>query len=99
MPQSLVQIYVHLVFSTKHRQPFLHDLETREVIHAYLAGICRNLESPAFKVGGVADHVHLLCRLSNTLSVADIIRDLKRDSMKWIKASWPALETFSWQAG
>src|SRR5437773_10017778 len=42
MPQSLVQIYVHLVFPTKNRQPFLRDKASRERAHAYLAGICAN---------------------------------------------------------
>ncbi len=99
MPQSLVQIYVHIVFSTKHRKPFLNDKEFRERTHRYLAGFCKNLNSPALIVGGVEDHVHLLCRLGKTIDVADLIRDLKRDSSKWIKAEQPSLAEFHWQQG
>lgn len=47
MPQSLAQIYLHLVFSTKHRQPFLQDQELRQRVHAYLTGICKNLDCPS----------------------------------------------------
>ena len=99
MPQSLVQIYVHIVFSTKHRKPFLKDNEFRDRTHRYLAGICKNLKSPAPVVGGVDDHVHILCRLGKTIDIADLIRDLKRDSSKWVKAEQPVLGEFHWQQG
>jgi REP element-mobilizing transposase RayT len=97
--QSLTQIYLHIVFSTKHRRPDLCDKAFRARAHAYLAGVCRNLGSPALMVGGVEDHVHLLCRLSKTLAVAPFVRELKRDSSKWIKAEAPYLPDFYWQQG
>ena len=78
MSQSLVQIYVHLVFSTKHRQPLLRKLAFRERTYAYLVGICNNQDSPSLRVGGVEDHVHILCRLSKTLDVAALVRELSR---------------------
>ena len=99
MPQSLVRIYVHIVYSTKRRQPFLRDSGLREKTHRYLAGICRNLGSPALIIGGVEDHVHILCRLGKTIATADLIRDLKRDSSKWIKIEQPRLAEFHWQHG
>ncbi|MCR9296309.1 MAG: IS200/IS605 family transposase [bacterium] len=99
MPQSLVQIYVHLIFSTKDRKPFLKDPRTRDQMHRYLAGICANVDCPALIVGGVQDHVHLLCRLGKTIDVADLIRDLKRDSSKWIKSQAGDLNEFHWQSG
>jgi REP element-mobilizing transposase RayT len=91
MPQSLIQIYVHIVFSTKNRQPFLKDRAFRERTHAYLKGICDNQGSPSLRVGGTEDHVHILCRLSKTLDVATLIRELKRESSKWIKDENPEL--------
>ncbi len=99
MPQSLVQIYVHLVFSTKNRAPFLRDPSFRERTHAYLVGICNNQGSPSLRVGGVDDHVHILCRLSKTLDVSALVRELKRDSSKWIKTQDPQLKDFQWQDG
>src|SRR5437762_66661 len=99
MPQSLVQIYVHHVFSTKNRAPFLRDVPFRERVHAYLAGICKNRDSPALNIGGVEDHVHILCRLSKTLDVSTLIRELKRDSSKWIKEENSRLAEFHWQNG
>ncbi len=99
MPQSLVQVYVHVVFSTKHRTPFLLDRALREETHHYLGGTCRNLESPPIIVGGVADHVHILCHLSKNWSVSDVVRDLKRESSKWLKDRSPDLSHFYWQNG
>ncbi len=99
MSQSLVQIYVHIVFSTKHRQPYLNDRDFRLRTHAYLAGTCNKLDTPAIKVGGVEDHVHILCRLSKTLDVSTLIREIKRESSKWVKEECPSLSEFHWQAG
>ncbi len=99
MPQSLVQIYVHIVFSTKNRQPFFSDKDFRSRAHAYLVGMCDNLGSSSLLTGGVEDHVHILCRLGKTCDVSDLIRDLKRDSSKWIKAEVPTLQDFYWQQG
>jgi len=99
MPQSLTQIYLHVVFSTKDRQPFLTDKELRGRTHAYLAGICKNLDCPALIVGGVEDHVHILCRFGKTIEVATLLRELKRDSSKWIKGEQAELGDFHWQAG
>ncbi len=99
MPQSLTQIYLHIVFSTKNRAPYLKEEQLRAKIHAYLAGICKNLESPALIVGGVEDHMHLLCRFSKNISVAHLLGELKRDSSKWIKTKSPDLGEFHWQAG
>ena len=96
MGQSLAQIYLHLVFSTKLRKPFLSSDNLQSELHAYLAGACRNLDSPSLQVGGVEDHVHILCQLSKTLSVADLVRELKRESSKWLK---PRIANVQWQQG
>ena len=99
MSQSLVQIYVHAVFSTKHRAPFLKEEDFRDRTHRYLAGICRNLQCPPLIVGGVEDHVHILFRLGKKVAIADLIRDVKRESSKWVKLEQPRLTHFYWQLG
>jgi REP element-mobilizing transposase RayT len=99
MAQSLTQIYLHIVFSTKNRIPYLTDSKLRERTHGYLVGTCRNLESPSIIVGGVADHVHILCRQAKTVCVSDLMRELKRESSKWLKEQSPELSGFYWQNG
>ena len=99
MPQSLSNVLVHIVFSTKERRAFLQNAELRDEMHHYLGGISKNLDCPPVRVGGTADHVHLLARQSRTITLADWIKELKRGSSLWIKEKDPLLEGFHWQAG
>jgi REP element-mobilizing transposase RayT len=68
-------------------------------MHAYLATIMKAYESPAQIVGGTADHVHILCGLSRSATVAKLIGEAKRSSSKWIKTKGGDLELFQWQNG
>jgi REP element-mobilizing transposase RayT len=99
MPQSLAETYFHIVFSTKDRVPFLRDRALRSELHTYLGGACRNLKSPSLIVGGVEDHVHILCRFGRTITTADLLKGLKKESSKWIKGKDRSLGDFHWQAG
>ena len=98
MPQSLSYLLTHIVFSTKDRNPVL-DATVRPALNAYLATVARNVDCECFRVGGVADHVHLAVRLSRTITMAQLIEELKTASSKWLKTQSPALATFSWQRG
>jgi putative transposase len=98
VPQSLAAIYVHLIFSTKNRQPLiLPDIE--EELRQYHAGILRNLESPMICANGTEDHVHLLFRLGRKHSLAEIVEEVKKSSSKWIKTKGPQYKDFYWQNG
>ena len=99
MPQSLAQIYLHIVFSTKDRIPFLKDRELRSKTHAYIAGICKNLDSPTLKVNGPEDHVHLACRFSRKHTITDLLQKMREKSSKWIKNTDSTLSDFHWQGG
>jgi len=101
MAQSLANILVHIVFSTKERFPFLEDRTLREDAHRYIGGIINELDGQSLSVGGAADHVHILCAMSKNVSAADFVRDLKRAASIWIRQqrSVPAAEKFAWQAG
>jgi len=95
----LAKILVHTVFSTKDRRPFLRDCVLREELHRYLGGILANLECQPIIVGGVEDHVHLLCGLSRTCAAAEMAKELKRGSSLWLKTKSPDLREFAWQNG
>jgi putative transposase len=99
MPQSLANVLVHIVFSTKQRYPFLSDKDVRAEMHAYLGGTCNELECPVLIVGGVADHVHIFCALSRNITIAKLVGDVKRGSSKWIKTKGRMLTKFAWQNG
>ena len=99
MAQSLCQTWLHIIFSTRNREPLMNDKTLRRMVHAYLAGICNQMASPALKVGGIADHVHILCNQSKHLALKDLIQNIKQDSSKWIKRQWTHLDSFYWQQG
>lgn len=99
MPQSLSAVYVHLVFSTKERRPFLRDQAVREALHAQFGGISKTLECPPIRVGGIEDHVHILARLARTISQAEWVKELKRVSNLWLKQQATDFTTFEWQGG
>ena len=89
MPHSLLSIYLHIVFTTQDRNPFLRDEETRDSVHRYLAGVANHHGSPAVQVGGVEDHVHMLVRFGNSQNIPDLVRDLKRSSSIMMKKNVP----------
>jgi putative transposase len=98
MPQSLCKICTHIVFSTKHRQPFI-DKSIEIELFKYLAGICNNLECLPINVGGYIDHVHILCLLSKKITVIKLLEEIKKSSSKWMKTNGDRYKNFYWQDG
>jgi len=99
MPQSLAHLVLHLIFSTKNRVPWLRDTRIRKELHSYMATILQAIECPALLINGVEDHVHVLCQLSRTRAVCDLVEELKKQPSKWIKTKGPSYDEFHWQAG
>jgi putative transposase len=99
MSQSLSAVYLHAVFSTKERRPFLREASLRLEMHAFLGGVSRQLGCPSIIVGGTGDHIHQLIRFGRTITQADWIKEIKRASSLWIKQREPRLRNFAWQAG
>jgi REP-associated tyrosine transposase len=98
VPQSLTKLYAHLVFSTKNRQPFL-DAGIQPRVHAYLATIVRQLDSPWVVVGGVADHVHILFDMGKLHAPVKFVEQIKRESSKFVKTLGSRYKSFYWQRG
>ncbi len=98
MPQSLSSILIHLVFSTKNREPFIRPVIETE-LHPYMAKIFRELKSPSLTIDGTKDHVHILFSLGRVIKVADLVEEVKTESSKWIKTKGRAFRNFHWQRG
>ena len=98
MPQSLSNILIHLIFSTKNRAPSIRP-EVATELYRYLASICRACGCPAHEIGGTQEHVHIACSLSRTMAVSVLLEELKRSSSKWIKTKGPPYVAFAWQNG
>jgi putative transposase len=98
VPQSFVQILVHLIFSTKNREPLLPD-DIRPELHPFMATILKGKECPAILISSVEDHAHVLFHLSKNHALCDVIESLKKDSSKWIKTKGRNYRNFHWQSG
>ncbi|MGQ1784393.1 MULTISPECIES: IS200/IS605 family transposase [unclassified Saccharicrinis] len=98
MPQSLSKVYVHITFSTKHRENLINN-EIQDRLYEYLGGACRALECNPVSVGGYYDHVHILCTLSRKITQAGLLQELKRGSSKWVKTLGAKYQNFYWQDG
>jgi REP element-mobilizing transposase RayT len=98
MSQSLAKLLTHLVYSTKHREPFIHD-GLRDELHRYTAAILKDLDSPAILINSVEDHIHILFSLSKNHALKDVVEKVKKETSKWIKRRDPALNCFYWQSG
>ncbi len=99
MPQSLARVWIHLIFSTKNRFPFLSDKKVRADMHAYLAQMLREQDCETLIVNGVEDHVHALFALSRTNAIASVVKEIKRTSSGFAKDLSPTLAKFQWQSG
>jgi REP element-mobilizing transposase RayT len=98
MSQSLANIVLHLVFSTKGRRPLLRD-EERGQLHAYIAGILAHQGSPLIEINSVRDHIHILLAQSKNHAPAKIVEQIKSSSSAWIKTQHSSYLDFAWQAG
>ncbi len=98
MGKSLVNNYLHILFSTKHRQHFIHGPYEQE-LHSYLGGICNNMDCVPIQIGGYTDYVHLLCELSKKVALMKLVEEVKSHSSKWMKTKDASLSNFYWQNG
>jgi REP element-mobilizing transposase RayT len=98
VPQSFSSILVHLVFSTKNREPWIRSPIDSQLF-AYATTVLKNADCPALAMNGMADHVHTLLRLSRTITVAEVVKELKTSTSKWIKTKGAGFLGFHWQSG
>ena len=98
MAQTLVSLLVHVVFSTKNRANLIApDIEPD--LYKYMSGTLRKMESPCLKIGGTANHLHLLVSQSKNIALAFLLEELKKSSSKWIKQQDTSFRSFKWQEG
>ena len=98
MSQSLSKLYVHLTFGTKKRRPLIMS-EWESDLHAYIAGILQQYESPALIINSVPDHIHIFFRLSKNYALAKVVEEVKKGSSKWVKGIENGNKKFYWQGG
>lgn len=98
MGQSLVKNYIHIISSTKHRVPLIHETVQGE-LYAYIGTICKAMECHPIKIGGYTDHIHILWMLSKKIALMKLLEEVKSHSSKMMKTKGKALKNFYWQDG
>ncbi|MGL4549763.1 MAG: IS200/IS605 family transposase [Gemmataceae bacterium] len=98
MAHSYVNLTYHLVFATRHREPWLDD-DLRPALFAQMGAIVKKEGGMSLRINGVVDHVHLLVKLHQDHRVSEIVCDIKCRTSGWIHRTRPDLARFAWQAG
>jgi putative transposase len=98
MAQSLADILVHIVFSTKDREGFI-DPSIEQELHRYITGICAHHNSPVLAINGMQDHIHILLSLGREIAISKLITEIKANSSRWIKSKGQTYHNFQWQNG
>ena len=98
MAQSLSKVYLHIVFSTKKRFPFIKP-EIEDELYAYIGGTIKKLGGIPFIINGMGDHIHIFSTLPRTIALSKFLEEIKRSSSKWIKTKETAYQNFAWQGG
>lgn len=97
MASTLICHYVHIVFSTKDRTEWIADSFAPR-LYAYIGGIARNHDCELIAAGGVEDHIHLLATLHQSCALAELVRDIKANSSRWVHDEL-RVSDFAWQNG
>ncbi len=98
MPQSLASVYLHIVFSTKNRTPFITPT-LAERLYPYLAATALGNGTKVLDIGGMPDHVHLLLSFGRDVKISDTVKALKGASSRWVHETFGEQQPFAWQNG
>ena len=98
MANSYTQIHLQFVFAVKYRNAVIaHTWETD--LYKYITCIVQNNKHKLIAINGMPDHIHILVGFHTTQSIADLMRDIKANSSKWINENNFTKEKFEWQTG
>ena len=98
MAQSLSQIYLQIIFHTQYGGVIIQE-DDGPKLYAYIDGILKNRGSLIVQIGGRPDHIHVLCTLPRTITVAELVEDIKKCSSRWVKTIDSRYSRFAWQGG
>ncbi|QMW03742.1 IS200/IS605 family transposase [Spirosoma foliorum] len=97
MPNTYTQLYVQIVFAVKGRQNLISS-EHKNDLHSYITAIVQNRGAKLLAIHCMPDHAHLFIGFGPTLTISDLVRDVKASSSGFIKEKgWS--QKFAWQEG
>lgn len=98
MPNTYTQLYVHYVFAVQSRENVI-STNWEESLYKYITGIVTNKGQKLMAINGMPNHIHILIGMSASITVADLARDIKSNSAKYVNENNMVLGRFSWQEG
>jgi REP element-mobilizing transposase RayT len=98
MPNTYSQIHIQIVFAVKGRQNLIPK-DKREELHKYITGIVNKRGQKLLSIFCMPDHTHVLVGMNPAISIADLVRDIKAGSSKFINDNKWVKGRFNWQEG
>jgi putative transposase len=98
MPGTFSQLYIQVVFAVKGRENLINNI-WKDELHKYMAGIIKGKEQKPIIVNGMPDHIHAFIGLRPSMSISDLVRDIKNNSTNFINDKKLVRGKFSWQEG
>ena len=98
MRRSKSEIYLHLVWATRERQPLITPV-VRERLYPFLEMQAKHLGCHILAIGGMPDHIHLVVRTPTTVCAAQLVKQVKGTSSAFINNLTKRTPYFRWQGG
>ncbi|MBN8577451.1 MAG: IS200/IS605 family transposase [Cytophagales bacterium] len=98
MAGTFSQLYIQIVFAVKGRENLI-SRPWKDDLHKYIAGIIRGKEQKSIIVNGMPDHIHAFVGLRPSMTISDLVRDIKNNSSNFINNNKLVKGNFSWQEG
>ncbi len=98
MPNTYSQVYIQIVFAVKGRRNLIAT-KNREELHQYITGLVQNRGQKMLSIFCMPNHLHLLVGLKPSISISDLVKDIKAGSSKFINDSRWVDGKFNWQNG
>jgi len=98
MPGTFTQIYIQIVFAVKGRENLIVQ-SWKDDLHKYISGIIKGKEQKSIIVNGMPDHIHAFVGLRPSMSISDLVRDIKNNSSNFINEQKFVKGKFAWQEG
>lgn len=98
MPGTFSQVYIQVVFAVKGRENLISS-KWKDELHKYISGIISGKGQKSIIVNGMPDHIHAFIGLKPSMSISDLVRDIKNNSSKFINERKLVKGKFAWQEG
>ena len=96
MRRNKLRVLIHFVWATQDRRPLI-TAEIERRLHRYLTSVCRQHGCPVVAIGGMPDHIHLLVSLSNTMTLSELMKEIKGSSSRFFSEQLNPDGWFAWQ--